>query len=208
MHSVEIKMTFPVPTDYPIHELIATRWSPYAFAEKPVPENVLLSLFESARWAPSSFNEQPWNYILATKDDKEEYDKLLSCLNEGNQVWAKFAPVLALGITKQFFDRNNKPNRSAIHDLGLATGNLLIEATSRGLYVHQMIGILPEKAKDLYEIPDGYEVVTGIAIGYEGNPNNLPDNLKERDSKRRLRKPLNNFVFGSKWGVVSPLIGK
>ncbi len=201
-------MTKTASTDHPVHELIVARWSPYAFDEKPVAKEDLLSLFEAARWAPSSYNAQPWHYIVATKDNDEEFARLLSCLNETNQLWAGSAPVLALGIAKLTLDYKNRPNRAAIHDLGLAAGNLLLEATSRGLHVHQMIGILPERAREIYSIPEGYEVMTGIAIGYAGDPDNLPDNIKERDAARRPRKPLSEFIFSGKWGTVSPLISE
>jgi len=193
-------------TGYPVHEYISKRWSPYSFDDRLVGKDDLLSLFEAARWAPSSYNEQPWRYIVATKDHPKEFEMLLSCLVEGNQIWAKSAPVLALGIAKLNFDNNNKPNRAAIHDLGLAAGNLLFEATSRRLYVHQMIGILPERACELYEIPEGYEVMTGIAIGYVGVSNNIPDNIRGRDAVRRPRKPLSEFLFSGKWGNVYPFV--
>ena len=201
-------MTKTVSTDHPVHELIASRWSPYAFDEKPVKKDDRLSLFEAARWAPSSYNEQPWYYIIATKDNPEEFERMLSCLVEGNQTWAKSAPVLALGIARLNFAYNNKPNRAAIHDLGIAAGTLLFEATARGLSVHQMIGILPEKACKIYAIPDGYEIITGIATGYAGNPNSLPDDIKERDAARRPRKPLSEFIFNNRWGRVFSLLKK
>lgn len=193
-------------TDYPIHELLAGRWSPYAFDDRPVPEADLCSLFEAARWAPSSYNEQPWSYIVATKGDPEQFQRLLSCLVEGNQVWAKAAPVLALGVVSLRFTRNAKDNRAAVHDLGLAAGNLLLEATARGLFVHQMIGILPDKAREIYGIPEGCEAWTGIAIGHRGDATSLPDRLRERDLAPRQRKPLNEFVFTGQWGNPSPLV--
>jgi Nitroreductase len=191
----------------PVHELITKRWSPYSFAAQSVTDGDLRSLFEAARWAPSSYNEQPWSYIVAKKENPEEFQRLLSCLVDGNQVWAKAAPVLALGIAKLRLARNDQPNRAAIHDLGLATGNLVVEATARGLCVHQMIGILPHKAREIYEIPEGYEPMTGIAIGYAGDPNAVPQGLRERDLARRPRKPLEEFVFSDKWGNASELIG-
>jgi hypothetical protein len=82
--------------DHPIHELLAKRWSPYAFSDRPVSKDDLLSLFEAARWAPLSYNEQPWSYIVATKANAEEFERLLTCLVEANQAWAKAAPVLAI----------------------------------------------------------------------------------------------------------------
>ncbi|MEG4234454.1 nitroreductase family protein [Microcoleus sp. Pol11C3] len=193
-------------TDYPIHEFLAERWSPYAFQDRPVSEVDLRSLFEAARWAASSYNEQPWSYIVATKDNPEHFQQLLSCLVEGNQVWAKDAPVLALGIVSLKFARNNEDNRAAIHDLGTATGNLVVEATARGICVHQMIGILPDKARELFNIPEGSEAWTGMAIGYQGDPMTLPDALKERDLMPRQRKPLEQFVFSGKWGNASSLL--
>lgn len=193
-------------TDHPIHELLAERWSPYGFRDRPVSQDDLRSLFEAARWAPSSYNEQPWRYIVATKDNPGEFKRLLSCLVEANQAWAKAAPVLALGVVSLRFSRNNKENRAAVHDLGLAAGNLLVEATARGLSVHQMIGILPGKAREIYGLPEGFEAWTALAIGYSANPDDLPDVLKERDLMPRQRKPLSAFVFAGKWGVPSPIV--
>jgi nitroreductase len=192
--------------DHPILEFLAQRWSPYAFADRSVSPANLQSLFEAARWAPSSYNEQPWNYILATKENPQEFQKVLSCLVEGNQVWAKNVPVLALGVVSLRFKLNNKENRAAVHDLGLAAGNLCVEATARGLCVHQMIGILPEKAREVFQIPDGYEAWTGLAIGYLGDSSALPESLKARDLAPRQRRPLGEFVFTGKWGTASPII--
>src|SRR5262245_14455354 len=115
----------------PIHELLARRWSPYAFADRAVSVEDLRSLFEAARWAASSYNEQPWRYIVATKANRPEFERLLSCLVEGNQAWAKAAPALALGCTSLRFALNNQPNAAAVHDLGLASANLTVEATHR-----------------------------------------------------------------------------
>ena len=192
--------------DHPVHELIANRWSPYGYDERPVSDADLCSLFEAVRWAASSYNEQPWSYIVARKQDAEPYERILSCLVEGNQGWAKAAPVLALGCTSLKFTRNGKPNMAALHDLGLAAGNLVLEATARGLAVHQMIGILPDKARVTFEVPEGVQVLTGLAIGYASDPSTLPDALKERDLAPRQRKTLSEFVFGGKWGSASGIV--
>lgn len=199
-------LTSERPRTIPSTTFLAARWSPYAFQEWPVSDADLRCLFEAARWAPSSYNEQPWSYIVAKRENAEQFERLLSCLVEANQVWAKAVPVLALGIVRLRFVRNDKPNRAAVHDLGLAAGNLLVEATARGLYVHQMIGILPDKAREIYEIPEGCEAWTGIAIGYKGDPNALPTTLRDRDLTPRQRKPLREFVFSRKWGNPSSIV--
>src|SRR5881275_108783 len=104
-------MQKPAPNDAPIHELLRNRWSPRAFADQAIPQEVLRSLFEAARWAPSSFNEQPWAYIVATKENPEEHAQLLNCLLEKNQQWARLAPVLMVSIARLNFEKTGKPNR-------------------------------------------------------------------------------------------------
>lgn len=193
--------------DHPVHDLIARRWSPYAFADRPVADADLKSLFEAARWAASSYNEQPWRYIVATKADPPAFERLLSCLVEGNQAWAKAAPVLALGCFSLNLAMTGKPNAAAQHDLGLASGNLTFEATARGLCVHQMIGILPDKAREVYRIPDGFRALTGLAIGYAADASTLPEKLRERDTAPRARKPLAEIVFAGEWDTPADVVG-
>ena len=186
--------------DHPVHELIARRWSPYGFDERPVAPEDVCSLFEAARWAASSFNEQPWRYIVARRAEAGEFGRLLSCISERNRTWARSAPVLALGAVRLHFERNGAPNAVALHDLGLAAGNLSLEATARGLFVHQMRGILPDRAREIYCVPPGFEVVTGLAIGYAARPEALEEPLRARDLSPRARRPLGQFVFSGEWG--------
>jgi len=192
--------------DHPIHDLIARRWSPYAFADRSVPVAELRSLFEAARWAPSSFNEQPWAYFLAPREDAEAFRRMLSCLTEGNQRWAKGVPVLALATVRTSFSTKETPNPTALHDLGLASAMLVMEATSRGLVVHQMAGILPDRIAEVYRLPAGVEAKTALAIGYRGDPQAVPEKYRQRDLTRRTRRPLPAFVYGAAWGIPSPML--
>ncbi len=193
-------------TQFPIHDLLRRRWSPLAFADRLVEPEKLRSILEAARWAASSFNEQPWGFIVAAKQDEPEWSRLLSCLVEGNQVWAKQAPVFMVSVAKLTFGRNGESNRHAWHDVGLAVGNLVVQATSLGLSVHQMAGILPDKVRELYGIPHGFDPVAGLALGYVGDPDSLPEPLGQREQAKRMRKPLAEFIFSTRWGQVSPLV--
>jgi nitroreductase len=201
-------MQKPAPTDVPVHELVRTRWSPRAFADKTVPPDVLRSLFEAARWAPSSFNYQPWAYIVATKDDPENFAKILSTFVEFNAGWAKQAPVLLLSVAQLKTPKEGMVNRHAFHDVGSATAQLTLEANSRGLFVHQMAGFDPEKARQVFGIPSGWEAVAAIALGYPGDPQSLPEPLRQRELAPRTRRPLSEFVMTGRWGHTAPFISK
>src|SRR5438094_3671544 len=201
-------MEKPANTDHPIEEILRRRWSPRAFSERMVETEKLKRLFEAVRWAPSSFNEQPWSFIVATKQKQEEHARLLSCLVEKNQQWARLAPVLMVSIAKLNFEKTGKPNRHAFHDVGLAMGNMLVQATALGLFVHQMAGFSPEKVRELYGVPEGFEPVAAIAIGYGLVADELPEAFREFDLGARLRKPVNSFVFQGRWGDVSPIVSK
>src|SRR5262245_10198559 len=119
----------PAVTRYPVHSLIRERWSPRAFADRPVGREALGSLLEAARWAPSSFNEQPWSFILARQEDGPAFARVLACLLPFNQAWAQHAPVLMISLARTTFARTGQPNRHAFHDVGAATAQLLLAAT-------------------------------------------------------------------------------
>lgn len=201
-------MEKPAETKYPIAEILRRRWSPRSFSDRLVEPEKLQSLFEAARWAASSFNEQPWNFIIATKQKPEEHARLLSCLVEGNQRWARAAPVLVVSVAKLNFARTGKPNRHAFHDVGLAVQNMVVEATALGLFVHQMAGFSPEKVRETYEVPDGFEPVAAMAIGYGLAKDELPETFREFDLGARSRKPAGSFVFQDHWGETSRLLSE
>jgi nitroreductase len=194
------------PTDFPVHDLIAERWSPRAFSDKPIAPDVLQSLFEAARWVPSSSNEQPWAYIVATKDDAENFAKLASVLVPFNVTWAQHAPVLALAVAELSFAKDGTPNRNAQYDVGAASAGLTVEATSRGLFVHQMAGYDHDKARQVFQIPAGWEPMAAIAIGYPGDPDSLPQPLRDREVAPRTRKPISEFVMSGSWGKKAPFV--
>lgn len=200
-------MQKPAPHESPIHDLIRDRWSPRAFSSKPIPSDVLRSLFESARWAPSSNNEQPWAFIVATHDDKQNFQKALSTLVEFNAGWAQHAAALGLSVSRLAF-ANGTPNRNAFYDTGAAMALLSVEATALGLFVHQMAGFDPAKAREVFGIPEGWEAISAFALGYPGDPSSLPEKLQQREMAPRTRKPLREFVMTGKWGQAAPFVAE
>jgi nitroreductase len=186
---MEQHMSRAANPDYPIHELLIKRHSPYAFdPARPVDAATVNALFEAARWTMSSYNAQPWRYIVGIRDDgTTTWQKVHDCLVEGNQPWAKNAPVLVLGLVKTTFAHNGKPNSAAEHDLGAASAFLTLEAVSRGLCVHQMIGIDADKVIATFAPGPDIKPLTALAIGYPGKPEHIPEAYAARDQNPRQR---------------------
>ena len=197
-------MEKPADTQYPIHDVMRRRWSPRAFDERPIEPEKLRSLFEAARWAPSSNNGQPWRFLVATRDNKIDHDRLLNCLVEANQKWAYRAPVLLLSVAKLQFE-DGSPNRHALYDTGMAVENLSLQATELGLVAHQMAGFLIDRTRADCQIPEGYELVAMMAIGYPGDPAILSERLRAREVQPRDRKPVTEFVYATTWQKPSLL---
>ncbi len=185
-----------------IHEVLRRRWSPRAFQERTVDRDTLLLLFEAARWAPSSANEQPWRFVVATRSDRAAYDRLLGCLTARNQMWAQLAPVLMITVARTKFSQADRANRHAMHDVGLATSNLMAQATALGLSVHAMAGFDVEKAREVLQVPEGFQPVAVVAIGYRGDPALLPEDFRAREGEPRTRKPLSEVLFSGTFGAA------
>ena len=183
-----------------VHELIRRRWSPRAFADRPVASELLRRVLTAARWAPSAYNEQPWRFLVARREDPEAFERLLACLKEGNRRWAQRAPVLMLVLARRTFSHSGGANPHAWYDTGQAVAYLTLQATALGLYVHQMAGILPDEARHRCAIPEDYDVVGALALGYLGDPAQLPEDLQARERSPRIRRPLAELVFEGRWG--------
>jgi nitroreductase len=187
----------PADASHPIHELISERWSPRAFADRSVEREKLYSLLEAARWAASAGNQQPWYFLVGTKEHAENRARLAATLWERNILWAQYAPVLILVVAK-LYDRPGK-ELTSFYDVGMAVGNLVTQAVDLGLVTHQMAGFDAEKARETLGIPEGYQPLAMIALGYLGTPDGLPDDLRKRELAPRSRKPLEEFVFEGQW---------
>lgn len=190
-------------TQVDVHDIIAKRWSCRAFdASKPVSREQIVSLLEAARWAPSCFGDEPWRFIVWDKNsDAAAWQKAFGCLGEWNQNWVKNAPVLLLSTANSLFRRDGSPNRWGQYDTGAAAENLCLQAVASGLMAHQMGGFDVEKTRSTFNIPEEFALMAMIAVGYQGEPEVLDDELKELELAARARTPLGVHFFEGDWGV-------
>mgnify|MGYP001815251928 FL=1 len=197
------------PVEQPVLDAIANRWSPYRFEAKEVEDEKLLCLLEAARWAASSFNDQPWSWIIARRQDHDDFQRMLGCLMEANRAWASQAGALIVTVIRNSFEYNGKPNRVALHDVGQAAAHLALQAASIGLQVHQMAGVNLSAIRQEYAVPEGYSPQTAIAIGYPDTSEPVTDpgrELQKREEGSRRRKPLRDQVFARSWGSPAEFV--
>lgn len=180
-------------------EPIAQRWSPRAFTEREPTDVELERVFEAARWSASCFNAQPWRYLVVRRGEPGFADAIAG-LVPANQAWASHAPVLGFSLTAPNFEFDGKPNLHAWHDVGAASAQLSIQAASVGMMVHQMAGIVREVVRERFAVPESLEVVAGFALGWPGDPSQLPEPLRAREVAPRVRKPLADMLIRGRWG--------
>jgi nitroreductase len=176
-------------------DIIKNRWSPVSFSSKPVEDYKLKAILEAAGYAPSSMNEQPWLFIMTTRNEPEIFDRFIDLLNDGNRIWAKNAYALIISLARMKHIYKDRPNKYAFHDTGMAVSNMLIQATSMDVFIHQMGGFSTEKAKQYFRLDEGIEPVAIMAVGYMDDGTGLSEELFERDSKRKPRKNISEYAF-------------
>lgn len=179
--------------DHPIETIFLERWSARAMTGEAVSQQELNRLFEAARWAPSTYNEQEWRFLYARRDS-EHWETFFGLLVEANQVWCSKAGVLIVVLSQKVFQRSGKPNPVHSFDTGAAFENLALQGTRMGLVVHPMAGFDRSKARALLNVPDDFDVEAMIAVGRPGDPDQLPEQLRQREVPSD-RRPISQFAF-------------
>lgn len=181
---------------FEIHSVLADRHSPRAYsATEALTAEQLGPLFEAARWAASSSNSQPWSFVVGLRGDGV-FDTILGTLASGNALWACNASALVANIT-MLQTPEGKALSHSVYDLGQAVAHLSAQATAQGIVVHQMGGFDSEALGSALGLGASHTVVTVMTLGIQGDPADLPENLQERESAPRVRKPLSDIVSGS-----------
>jgi nitroreductase len=182
--------------DHPIHPLFTDRWSPRAFTGEAIPEAELLSLLEAARWAPSAYNAQPWRFIYARRETPG-WQPIFDSLVEFNQSWVQRAAALVVVVAAKeatFPGRTAAaPNPWHAFDAGAAWGSLALQATLSGWPAHGMAGFDADALRAAVGVPEGYAVLTVVAIGRRGDKGVLPEALQARETPND-RRPLAQTV--------------
>jgi nitroreductase len=179
-----------------VDPLFLERWSPRAFADEPISDTDLMTVFEAARWAPSSYNSQPWRFIYA-KRGSARWNSFVGLLNPFNQSWAKNAAALVFVVSNPMMRPpgadKDVPSRSHSFDAGAAWGSLALQAARSGWQAHGMVGVDFDRAASELNVPAEYRIEAAIAIGRPGDKSQLPEPLQAREQPSS-RRPLAELV--------------
>ncbi len=165
-----------------------------AISDKPVEPEKVRALCKAAQLSASCFNNQPWRFLVLQAP--EALRKAREALSEGNR-WARSAPVLILGFSRRDLDCLPADGREYyLFDLGMATQNMLLQATELGLVARPMAGFSPAKLQEAFQVPQGYQLMVLIAVGYPGSLDSLDETHRKISTAPRTRNPLEaNFFF-------------
>ena len=180
---------------------IVERRSVVAFDSRPIEAEKLEALIQAARWAPSASNRQSWRVTLVR--DGESRAALDAALSEGNQGWAPNAPLLVVFAVAAPDPERPGQLPKLMLDVGFAGQNMMLEAVHQGLRVHPMAGWNEDKVKAALDVPEENAVAFLLAVGYAGDVNDLPEAVRPKETRERVRNAVGeNFfdgVFGEPW---------
>ncbi len=181
-------------TSAPLLDVLADRWSPRAYdSNAPVDELKLTAALEAARWSPSANNSQPWRFIVA-RHGTEAFDAVTGNLMGFNQDWAGSAGVLIVALAETV-DEDGKERPWAKYDVGQAIAHLSVQAHADGLHVHQMGGFFADGLREAFGIDERFAPISVTALGVLGDPEDLPEALREREVAPRSRASLDDLLL-------------
>jgi nitroreductase len=170
-------------------EIVKGRRSIRRYQDRQIPEQDLNIVLEAVRWSPSWTNTQCWE-VIVIKDSsiKQEIQGTLRPSNPAFKAIME-APVVLCICGKQqragYYkgEADTKFGDWFMFDLGLATQTLCLTAHSLNLGTVIVGAYDQDKAKSILGVPEGYEVVSLVPMGYPA-----------KEAKAPPRKQIGEFV--------------
>ena len=176
-----------------VDQQFVNRWSPRSMSGQALSKDQMAGLVEAARWSPSCFNLQPWRFIYSLKDD-DYWEKFLGLLIDVNRLWAERAGAVVILLSIDRSSEFEDLSPTAAFDTGSAWMSLALQAQTMGLVSHAMWGFHHEAVAEVINMPSNMSARAMIAIGYPGDPADLPEKYQDREFPSS-REPLESLMF-------------
>jgi nitroreductase len=174
------------PSPESLLNLLKGRRSIRRYRSDPVPDEMVEQLLEAGRWAPSASNRQPWEFIVVRDETIRRQVAQQAAFYFIRWAHAAEAPLLIVLCG----DARNPAYRRFLHeDVGLAGGQIMLQAKALGLGTC-WIGALDRKAiAGILKLPDHLEIVALLTVGFPAE-----------DPPPPPRKPLAEIVHYDVYG--------
>jgi nitroreductase len=181
LSGVVVPPTYTRPVE--VREAIDRRRNIRAFADRPIPSEVLNRIVDAARHAPSSMNEQRWAFVAVT--DRGTLQRLAELGGYADHV-GQAAAAVCLVIPEAFALDERE---SIAFDLGQAVQNLMLAAWGEGIGSCHATLDRPDGARDVLGLPKGMRCDLAISLGYPADPASLTGPPR-RDGRKQLAEVL------------------
>lgn len=186
-------------------DVVQRRHMVRTFTSEPVPQDILDRILANAVRGPSAGFSQGQAFLVLTGQDLPRFWAVAGDAISGT---AQTAPLVIVPFSSKqaYLDRYAEPDKGWTDrdearwpvpfwhiDTGMAALLILQTATDEELGA-VYFGIIPERVRPFREtfgVPDSYEPIGAIAIGYNAEP-------KARNLRSR-RKPLDQMVHYGRW---------
>lgn len=163
-----------------VMDAIKERRSIRKYKPDPVPEKILLTLFEALRWVRSWFNTQCWQ-VVVVKDSRMKHalTETLPKQNPARSSMSEAPLILVFCATKGIsgFDKGQPSTVKGdwlMFDTGLAVQNLCLTAHALGLGTVVVGRFDHQKVANLLDVPQHGEVVAMVLLGYPAAEGKIP----------------------------------
>jgi nitroreductase len=168
----------------PVIEAVRTMVAVRDYADRPVPDDVVTRIVEAAHLSASSMNGQPWHFVVVR--DRETLQRFASLVRSGRYV---SGAALAIVVAAE------KDSPFGLSDASRAIQSMMLTAWADGVGSNWVGFTGMREVADLVGIPDGYDVVAVVPLGYPRHP---------ATEGRKNRKPLSEVVSEEAFGQPFP----
>lgn len=164
-------------------DLVKNRYSCRSFKETAVEQEKINKILEASQVAPTACNLQPQRILVLT--DKEKVKKL----SEGTRFGWNAPLIMIICYDKNIsWKRKYDGNDEGYTDASIVTTHIMLEAFNLGLGTTWIGAFNPLKIREIYNIPENFEIVSILPIGY-------PSEDSKPSSMHFQREDLNKTVF-------------
>lgn len=163
--------------------LAKKRYSVRSYKELPIEKEKLDLILEAARVAPSAVNYQPIKIIVV--QDKEGLEKV----SKAARIYGAPCVLIVCKDTETAWKRKYDNKNFGDIDASIAIDHMMLMATELELGTLWIGWFKPDVIKEEFNLPEGIEPVSLLAIGY------ATGDIKNPDRHNTERKKLSEIIM-------------